>query len=187
MGDMAREIILVNGVPGSGKTTLADQLADDLGVPSLSKDRVKEGLADAVSHPAVEHVIGAVAMEAVWLLAACVPDRVVVDSWWFRPRDLDHARKGLASAGAEASVEIWCDVSLALAQQRYGDRRRHEVHHDSRDMTAEWSAWGAQGVPLGIGSVICVDTSLPVDVRTLSHRVAGEFTIQIEALAASRS
>jgi predicted kinase len=175
---MAREVILVNGIPGSGKTTLADQLARALDAPSLSKDRVKEALACAVSHPAVERVLGGVAMETIWRLAANVPGRVVIDSWWFRPRDLDHARNGLASAAAGAIVEIWCDVPLALAQQRYGDRSRHEVHRDRRDMTAEWAAWAAHGAPLALGPVIRVDTATTVDVTTLSREVASELAAQ---------
>lgn len=39
-------VVLVNGLPGSGKTTLAKALADTLGLPLFSKDRVKETLAD---------------------------------------------------------------------------------------------------------------------------------------------
>jgi predicted kinase len=41
-------LILVTGPPASGKTTLAQPLARQLGVPLLGKDTVKEALFDTL-------------------------------------------------------------------------------------------------------------------------------------------
>jgi predicted kinase len=41
-------IVVVCGPPASGKTTLARAIADDLRLPLLSKDAVKEVLFDAL-------------------------------------------------------------------------------------------------------------------------------------------
>jgi predicted kinase len=46
---MGSSLILLNGIPGAGKTTLAGPLARALEVPVVSKDAVKESLADLVS------------------------------------------------------------------------------------------------------------------------------------------
>lgn len=48
---MAREVVLVNGFPGSGKSTTGAALAGELDAPLLSKDRIKEALASVVSFP----------------------------------------------------------------------------------------------------------------------------------------
>lgn len=178
---MARQVVLVNGLPGSGKTTLAGPLAARLGAPWLSKDAVKEALADAVGQGAPPlaatsvvgaPVVGAAAMEAVWRLAAAPLPRVVVESWWFRPRDLDHALRGLATAGADAVVEVWCDVPPDVARGRYESRPgRHPVHADDRDLTAEWATWSAGAAPLALGPVVRQDTTRPVDVGALALRV----------------
>jgi hypothetical protein len=45
---MIGPVIVVTGLPGSGKTTLARQLSASLGLPLLSLDSVKEALVDHV-------------------------------------------------------------------------------------------------------------------------------------------
>ena len=43
---IAKTLILINGLPGSGKTTLSRQLGRALSIPVISKDNLKEALAD---------------------------------------------------------------------------------------------------------------------------------------------
>lgn len=165
---MADAIVLVNGLPGSGKTTLATRLGRRLGWPVLSKDRVKEALAEVVG-PAWPG-LGGVAMETVWTMAARLDGGAVIDSWWFRPRDIEHARAGLAHCGTDRYVEVWCSVPVELARSRYEARVRHEVHRDRRDMTDEWAAW-TDAEPLALGPVVAVDTTVSVDVTHLAAKV----------------
>jgi AAA domain len=80
----------VNGLPGSGKTTLAVALAATLGAQLLSKDAVKEAIAANLETPPMAGLLGAIAMDTVWALASAIPATVVIESWWFRPRDLRH-------------------------------------------------------------------------------------------------
>ncbi|RZU50119.1 putative kinase [Krasilnikovia cinnamomea] len=162
---MARDVVLVNGLPGSGKSTLGPALASGLGAEFLSKDRIKEALAGAIG--VVPPGLGVVAMETVWALAARIPGAVVVDSWWFRPRDLEHARAGLLGAGAAAAVEVWCDVPSEVARARYVARRRAAVHADAQRLATDWADWAARGEPLALGPVLRVDTTRRVDLPAL--------------------
>ena len=123
------------------------------------------------SHASALNYLGVIAMETVWAIAATVPGPVVVDSWWFRPRDLEHARAGLAKAGAQVTIEVWCDVPVGVARERYAQRHRHAIHHDTRDMTDEWARWTADGQPLALGPVLRVDTTAPVDTPRLAKAV----------------
>ncbi len=166
---MARDVVMVNGLPGSGKSSLGPRLAVALGAAYLAKDRIKEALSDAV----VTEVpgLGAIAMDTVWALAASLPGTVVVDSWWFRPRDLADARDGLARTGATGTVEVWCDVPADVARARYVARRRPAVHRDTERLATEWAGWAAEAEPLGLGPVIRVDTTRPVDAAALGVRV----------------
>ncbi|MFF2831937.1 AAA family ATPase [Cellulosimicrobium cellulans] len=168
---MAESIVMVNGLPGAGKSTLAPSLARALGATSLSKDAVKEALA-SVAPPTLRGALGAIAMDTVWRLAARTAGIAVVDSWWFLPRDLGFARSGVEVARAGRVVEVWCNVPVEVARQRFEERVRHEVHDDGRDMEREWAAWSAAGAPLGIGPVVRVDTTSPVDVGGLADRVS---------------
>ncbi|MEV6522702.1 AAA family ATPase [Longispora sp. NPDC051575] len=178
---MARDIVLVNGLPGAGKSTLAALLAVELGALALSKDRLKEALADAVAPAPTTAVtgptLGAVAMGAVWALAAHHPGTVLIDSWWFRPRDLEHAREGLATTGAMSALEIWCEVPTETARIRCATRERHPIHQDGHRLATDWPRWAAEAAPLALTPVIRVDTSGLVDVaavaRTVRHGLGG--------------
>src|SRR3954447_10879061 len=119
---MADYLVLVNGLPGSGKTTLANQLASAMDVPVICKDVLKEAMAAAL--PGIPTTaFGAVASKAMWDLAAATPGLVILESWWFKPRDLGYVQDGLRRCVSRATVEIWCDAPASLAQERYRNRR----------------------------------------------------------------
>jgi predicted kinase len=74
---VAEFLVLVNGLPGSGKTTLAGRLSGALGAPLVSKDAIKEGLAPERA--------GIVASETMWEVAAELAGLVVLE-WVCRER-----------------------------------------------------------------------------------------------------
>ncbi len=140
-----RTAVLVSGLPGAGKSTLATALAAELGLPLLSRDAVKEGVAgplapDVVAaHGTGPGSLGEGAAETLWRLLADSPVGAVVESHW-RAGDADHVRRGLAAAGFDpASVpEVHCDLSPV-------------------DTAG----------PLGLGPVVTVDTREPLTPRQL--------------------
>lgn len=81
--------MLVNGLPGSGKSTLAPPLARELDAQLLSKDAVKEALAECISRPDAVPSLGAIAMEAVWAMAAAIPQAAVHNDGLRSVRDWD--------------------------------------------------------------------------------------------------
>ena len=104
-------------------------LARELSLPLLSKDLVKESVADALPAPLLaEHgaghsALGRGANEALWALLGASPTGGVVESW-FWPQAQPLVAAGLDRAGfAMAAVpEVWCDVPLALARERFEAR-----------------------------------------------------------------
>jgi len=69
---MAQVAIIVNGMPGSGKSTIGTALAEVLGCPFLSKDRIKEPLADVVGPMIASRPLGGIAMDTMWSMARAV-------------------------------------------------------------------------------------------------------------------
>jgi predicted kinase len=171
MHAMASDLVLVNGLPGSGKTTLALGLAASLCAQLLSKDGVKEAVAALLDAPATVLPLGAIAMDTVWALASAIPGTVVVESWWFRPRDLRLATAGLALVGAPRALEIWCEVPADVARSRYETRVRPPMYHDGAHLTDDWPGWAAQAQPLGLTAILRVDTGRPVDHTLLGRSV----------------
>jgi predicted kinase len=176
---MASVAILVNGLPGSGKTTLSATLAGVLGCPLLAKDPIKEALADLAGPMIDPEALGGIAMDSVWAMAAEVEAGVVVDSFWHRPRDLEQARAGIERAGSPRTLEVWCDVDADVALQRVVDRLaaggRHPAHGTVEQTRASWSEWADAAAPLGEWPVIRVDTTTPVDVDALVMRISEHF------------
>lgn len=167
-------MVLVNGLPGAGKSTLSRELGPLLGATTLTKDSVKEALADAVGTDTFDtRHLGAVTMETVWLLASFVPDLALVDTVVYPKRNLTHVRQGLRTAGVGRIVEVWCDVPVELAWRRYLARKRHPIHPNGVGIKDAWWAQAADTEPMSLGPVIRVDTSAPVDVVALADRVRG--------------
>ena len=182
-----RLVVLVNGLPGSGKTTLARRLAAELGVSLLSKDTIKEALAPHLppdylaAHGAGRSPLGAGATEAVWDLCAQSTVGAVVESWFYRD-DGRHVRNGLRRAGLDPArvPEVWCDVPVEVARQRFEERAqrgdRHTVHGPQLGLTALWTELAATARPQRIGPVHSVDTTRP-----LSSRDVGELALRLRA------
>lgn len=174
VGPPGRKVVLVSGAPGSRKTSLAVPLAAELGFTLLGKDRIKEVLHDALGTGELEpglawsRRLGAAAMELLWALAADAPAVVLDANFW--PDDPRHQRR--IGDLAARSVEVHCGCPAAVAARRYAERSagRHPVHLDgARDMSPE--ALARYSRPVGIGPVIPVDTTAPVDIRKLAALV----------------
>lgn len=166
-------VVLVNGLPASGKTTLGRTLARHLGLPLFSKDVIKETHADMLGTALAgwpqrrwNAAIGAAANETMWALLADAPGGAVLESTW--PTDVRHfVVAGLRRADNPAQVEAWCDVPLETARRRYEARHpRHPIHGDLLT-DDEWERWRRTARPLNIGPTLRVDTTKPVDAPAI--------------------
>jgi predicted kinase len=168
--------VVVTGVAGAGKSTLARALAQELGVVLLSKDRLKEAMNEAIPVEAPEQSLrlSAAAMHVLYDTAAHSRAGTILDANW-RP-EVDCGRLEQLSLPL---VQIFCDVAPRTAQQRLIERvasgRRHRVHRDAMDpdvlqrMVLEAAEVG-QPLPLR-APVVRVDTSRIVDVPLVAARV----------------
>jgi predicted kinase len=164
-------LVYVSGAPGAGKTSLAVPLAAELGYSLVTKDMIKETLHDVLytadyGEPdlAWSRRLGAAAMELLWTLAGSAGDMVIEAN--FRPYS-SYERGRFASLGARP-VEVHCACPAEVALARYNARARHPVHVKT---TLPLSAMAEFDRPVGIGDLISVDTTGPVDVAAVAARV----------------
>ncbi len=169
-----RRVVVVSGAPGAGKTTLAAGLAAGLGLPMIAKDAIKEAIWDAMGPPEGDlewsRRIGGAAMEALWALAQS--GDVLLEAN-FRPHS-PHEQARLRALGARI-VEVHCWCPPEVAARRYAERAKDPARHRAHVLPALDASFLAEfDEPMGVGSVIVVDTTAPLDVDALVERVAAE-------------
>lgn len=146
--------VVVTGLPGSGKTTLAEPLAARLNLPLLAKDHIKELLADHLGLGPLAESYGRAAAHILLGLAARVPEVMLESFFWpgLSEPELLSLNRPLVQ------VHCRCDPTLARArfEQRIGSGQRHPVHH----LMEDWDRFAASGGLLDLpGTLIEVDTS----------------------------
>jgi predicted kinase len=170
MAATRRGFVIVSGAPGVGKSTLAEPLAQRLGLPLFAKDALKETLYDHIpagaERAAWSKTLGGAAMELLWKLASLAPAAVLEAN--FRPSS-DYERGRLAALRGPL-VEVHCRCPPELAAQRYAARHvgRHPTHVSgeiSLDVLAEFER------PATDGPAIEVDTTVPVEIEGLASRI----------------
>lgn len=181
-------LIIVNGFPGSGKTTLARRLAADIRLPVFSRDGIYETLYDALecerngspplmgvaSYTLLYYVVGSV-------LAA--GQSLVVEGFFGRPELRSAEFLQLQRTHDFEPLQILCkadgDVLLERFLARVESVERHEGHRSSdREWIEENKERLLQGrlTPLALGGeVIEVDTTTAgsFDYDDLLGRVRG--------------
>ena len=163
-------LVLVTGPPASGKTTLAQPLARQLGLPLLGKDTVKEALFDALGtgDRAWSRRLGAASYAVLLNFARELPAAVLDAN--FYP---DHG-PGLLQV-CQRPIEIFCRCPAAEVERRFIRRApaRHAGHVDHVLDTQLKATLDGEVSPLGLGGpVLEVDTSRPVDVAAVARWVA---------------
>ena len=171
-----KRVILVNGVPASGKSGVARALADATGWPILGLDTIKQPFL-AVLPPGdrlFNRELGRASYAAIFDLIAAAPvgSTLIVDAWFgFQPQQT--LVDGLARAGATDLAEIWCHAPPDTIGDRYS-ARLHLRHpgHPGADYVPELVALAGRAAPTGLAQHFDVDTTAPLDLTGLTDWLA---------------
>lgn len=165
-------LILVNGLPGSGKTTLARRLAADAYLPVFSRDGLYETLYDALacSSNGVPALLGSAAFTLLYYVVGCVlaaGQSVIVEQFFGRPELRAAELLALQRRCDFEPFQILCRadgrVLLERFRARVGTEARHASHQD-REWIEQHQERILQGrlAPLALGGqVVEVDTTTP--------------------------
>jgi predicted kinase len=163
---------VVSGAPGTGKSTVARILAEQLAIPLLSLDQVKEALADilGLGNEEWSNALGDAAAEVVFRLSRSFP-AVVVEGWWRRER------RERAESEFTDWVQLFCYCRPELAEQRMRNRHegeRHPIHRDviNADVIKQTRHLAASVQPLQTnGPLIKLDTGRDYEAESLISEV----------------
>ena len=158
-----RRAVLVNGIPATGKTTIARGIGARLQLPVLSLDSVKEALFEELGTGDGDReygrALGRASMLAIWsIVAGFPPDATVVVEAWFRKPPHDVVLRGLERAGIERWVEVWCHASPDILAARYAARTRHPGHPPASYAT-ELAELATVVQPMALAPCLSVDTT----------------------------
>lgn len=157
--------ILVNGVPASGKSRVARQIAGAGGWPLLALDTVKEALFAHLGAGDREHNrrFGRASYQAMFAVAGDWPpgSTAVIDAWFgFQPPEVLAGH--IARAGLTRIAEVWCHAPPEVIGERYRSRlSSRSIGHLGADYIPELIALAERAKPLGQWPVLHVDTTKP--------------------------
>jgi thymidylate kinase len=163
--------VVVSGLAASGKTSLAEPLAQALGVPLVSKDAIKEGLFEAVGYGGLawSQTLSRAADAAMVRIAQDL-DGAVLDNFWYA-ETVDE----LLAQLPRPIIEVFCRCDPEVAYERFRRRVRHPGHADQeRDPDSLRAPFftRANKLPLRtLGPVVEVNTERPVDIDSVAARV----------------
>jgi predicted kinase len=166
-------LVVVTGMPASGKTTVAQALSRRLLLPLIAKDEIKEHLYDALGSgdKLWSERLGGAAYALMFAVARSIlatGTGMIVEANFFRGQEGD-----FALLPAHRPVQVHCDAPLAVLIDRFRDRARHPGHHDEQ-MVNELATRFESGAhaPLDLpGNLVRVDTTASVDEHALVERL----------------
>ena len=130
-----QSFVVVSGLPASGKSTLAKELAAQLQVAHFDKDDFLERLfcSRRSITPSERSALSRQAdlkFQEQAILQACG----VLSSWWRHPNSTATSGTPIAwlLSPETAVIEVHCDCSVQVALERFKARTRHAAHCDAQ-------------------------------------------------------
>jgi len=172
-----KRVVMVNGVPAAGKSSVARALADATGWPILALDTVKAPFLTVLppGDRLFNRTLGRASYAAIFDLIADAPagSAFIVDAWFgFQP--LEVLAQGLARAGVTDLAEVWCHAPPETVGARYAARLgQRPAGHPGADYVPELVALAGRAAPTGLAPCHDIDTTRPLDLPALADWLQG--------------
>ncbi|MDF7627784.1 glucokinase [Erwiniaceae bacterium L1_55_4] len=158
-------VVLVNGIPASGKSTLTRAMAEQFGFPVLTLDSLKEPF--MASFAPVDRLrnrqLGCAAYQAIWKVVGQAPNCCVylIDAWFgFQPKEV--LQQGLQQAGITRVLELWLSITPDEAVARYQSRLTDRMPgHPGAEYLPELRKLAETAQPMALGPVLQLDAADP--------------------------
>lgn len=154
--------VFVNGVPASGKSSVAREVSEYLRAPLLALDTVKESLFEHLGTGDRDYnrKLGKACYQAIFALVGDFPsDSIAVVDAWFGFQPMEILQQHIERAKIMRVIEIWCHASPDVIGTRYLARTaQRSSGHLGPDYVPELIALASRARPTGLFPVIDVDT-----------------------------
>ncbi|MGG8469751.1 AAA family ATPase [Rahnella sp. PAMC25617] len=188
-GFTSKRVILVNGIPASGKSRLAVELSAHSGWLQLSLDGIKNPFLqrlENVDRP-FNRVLGLASYQVIWDIIGGAPQgsTFIVDAWFgFQPQEV--LQDYLQRAGVTQVVEIWCQIDAELVAGRFASRLGERLPgHVGAEYIPELKILAGNARPITSGPVYSVDQNViernkPVNIVDIHQWIMNSFDTQIQ-------
>lgn len=162
-----KSVILINGIPASGKSTLTRIIAEHFSFPVLTLDSLKEPFMAAFApvDRKLNRQLGCAAYQAIWRIVGQAPQGSVfiIDAWFgFQPKSV--LEQGLRDAGVDRALELWLAITPDTAVSRYQARLSQRIPgHPGAEYLPELRRLAEQATPMGLGPLLQVNADGEAD------------------------
>lgn len=169
----AKRVVLVNGVPASGKSRVARALADSTGWPILALDTIKAPFLAALppGDRQFNRTLGRASYDAIFdTLAAAPPGSTFIVDAWFGFQPVEVLEDGLTRAGAAKRAELWCHAPPGTVGARYAARVPARPRgHPGAEYVPELVQLAGRAKPTGLAPYLDIETTGPLDLDRLAR------------------
>lgn len=162
-----KRLLLINGVPASGKSSVARQVASLGPWPLLGLDTIKEALFAQLGTGDRDYnrQLGRASYQAMFNLAADFPEAVtiVMDAWFgFQPVEVLHSH--MQTVGECSVLQVWCHAPPEIIGERYAARvSGRSEGHLGLEYVPELIELAHRAKPLENIATLSVDTTRPFE------------------------
>lgn len=130
-------LIIVNGHPASGKTTLAKKLAKDLQFPVFHRDELKENLFDQIGweDPELKQKLALTSYKLLYQILqqfTASNQSLIIESNFNHQFDTPHFQKILAKTNFRV-IQIHCEAKPKILYERFQARAKKDRHAGHQD------------------------------------------------------
>ena len=133
-------IIILAGIPASGKTTYGRHLSEKMGLPFISKDAIKEKLHDVLKYDSAETMLyGKASYSVFYYITDCLMKAgtsFILESNFTAPTSTNILQQMIDEHGYRA-ITVLFDADVNVLKKRYIDRDATDERHPGLRMNPE--------------------------------------------------